>query len=66
MRYNENLKRIREELNLTQKEFGEKLGFNFRTISNWEIGLRVPSIFVFKKISVIFNIPLDDLYDFDC
>ncbi len=60
-----NIKRIREELNLTQKEFGEQLGYNHRTISNWELGLRVPSIFVLKKINKIFNISYEDLFDFD-
>ena len=65
MKYSENLKRIRNELKLTQKEFGEKLGYNFRTISNWELGLRVPSIFVYKQINAIFNVAYEDLFDFE-
>lgn len=65
MRYNENLRKIREELNLTQKDFAERIGYNFRTVSNWELGFRVPSIFVIKKISKEFSISLDDLFDFD-
>lgn len=65
MKFYENIKRIREELNLTQKEFGEKLGYNYRTISNWELGLRVPSIFVLKKINKIFNVTYDEIFDFN-
>lgn len=51
MKYNEILRKIREELHLSQKEFAKVLGYNFRTVSNWELGKRVPSIFIYQKIN---------------
>ncbi|MCI7002785.1 MAG: helix-turn-helix domain-containing protein [Clostridia bacterium] len=65
MKYNENLKKIRNELGLSQKEFAKVLGYNYRSISNWETGVRLPSIFVFQRIRKRFKIDLEDLFDFD-
>lgn len=61
----ENLKTIREQLNLTQREFAEKLGFNFRSANNWEQGVCYPSLITIKKIHSIFNVDYEDLFDFD-
>lgn len=64
-KFGENLKEIRLELGLTQKEFGNRVGFDARTICNWEKSRNTPTIYVVKKISKEFNISLDDLFDFD-
>jgi transcriptional regulator with XRE-family HTH domain len=39
-----NLERIRESLDLTQEEFGERLGTDQSTISLWETGGRLPRL----------------------
>jgi putative transcriptional regulator len=38
-----NVKRIREEMGLSQSEFAEHFGFSVRTLQDWEQGRRVPS-----------------------
>lgn len=38
-----NVRRIRKELEMTQKSFAEYFGVNLRTIQDWEQGRRVPS-----------------------
>lgn len=43
-------KAVRTYLNLTQKEFGEKIGIKGNTVANYEIGLRNPSDAVIKAI----------------
>ena len=40
--FTKNIKHLRECLNLTQTEFGEKLGKRYNTIQNWERGRSVP------------------------
>lgn len=60
----DNLKNIREQLGLTQKEFAEKLGFNFRSVSNWETGKCYPSLVTIQKIHKLFKVDYEDLFDF--
>jgi|APTNR8051073442_1049403.scaffolds.fasta_scaffold03885_2 putative transcriptional regulator len=36
------LRRIRKNLSMTQKQFAETFGFSVRTIGEWEQGRRVP------------------------
>ena len=44
-----NIKRIRQEKGLTQKELGEKLGISQEAISLMEIGARKPKVDTAKK-----------------
>ena len=37
-----NVKRIREQYQLSQTEFAQMLGVSARTLRNWELGRRVP------------------------
>ncbi len=37
------IKRVRVELELTQKEFAAKCGFDQRTLSNYETGKNIPT-----------------------
>lgn len=39
----QNIRMLRKEKNLTQKELGKELNIPFRTIMNWERGIREPS-----------------------
>ena len=61
----ENLKIIRKELGLTQKEFAQKLGYGFQNISNWEKNRNIPTVHTLKKIHEIFGVEYDELYDYD-
>lgn len=61
----ENLRTIRIELGLTQKEFAEKLGYGCQNISNWEKNRNVPTAHTIKKIHDIFGVEYEDIYDYN-
>ena len=59
----ENIKNLRIEKNLTQKQLAEALNVSLKTISHWESGYTEPSILFIKKLKVFFNISYEDLLD---
>lgn len=46
----ENLKKIRKALNLTQEDFAQELGSSQSAISEYEKGVKTPSLKVAQKI----------------
>ena len=52
---------LRKEINLTQKQLGEKLGLSDKTISKWERGLGCPDISLLRDISKIFNVNIEKI-----
>lgn len=61
----EKLKFLRTKLNLTQKEFADKLGVSQSSINYWEKGQRIPSIEAAARIADFFNITIESLLDSD-
>ena len=59
----QNIRTIRQLNKLSQKEFGEKLGFSARTISDWECSNTEPDITTLKSIKQIFNVSYEDILD---
>ena len=55
------IKEIRQERNLTQKEFAELLGVTFQAVSKWERGVGLPDLGTMKIISEKFNINIDEI-----
>lgn len=53
------IKQIRKEKNLTQVEFGERIGVKGNTITNYETGLRNPTDAVILSICREFNVNED-------
>ena len=54
-----NIKRIRKEMNMTQKELGEKLGgISQQQIAQWENGRSTPKLATIRKISDALQVPL--------
>lgn len=53
---NERLKKLRKTLDLTQKEFGERIGVKGNTIAQYEIGRNEPITAVFSLICKEFNV----------
>ena len=53
------LKELRKNLNLTQQDFADKIGIKRNTITNYEVGLRVPSNSVIHNICREFNVNED-------
>ena len=50
MDYASLIKRIRNELLLTQTEFADKIGVAFATVNRWENGHNEPSMKVKRKL----------------
>ena len=57
-----NIKYLREYLNLTQTEFGNKLGKRYNTIQNWERGRSIPDNTTIEHIKNTLNVNLDWLF----
>jgi repressor LexA len=57
----ENLKRLRQQKGWTQAEAARRAGVPFRTMQNWEGGLREPRIGALKKLSAAFGVTVDEL-----
>lgn len=57
--------RIREQrqrAGLSQSELGRLIGFSEATVNRYENGNRKPDIIVLRKIALVLNIPLRDLF----
>ena len=50
MSYSDNIKKLREKLILTQKEFAELIGVSYVTVCRWETGKFDPTIKMRRKI----------------
>ncbi|MCD4827700.1 MAG: helix-turn-helix domain-containing protein [Acholeplasmataceae bacterium] len=56
MSISENIKILRLQKNMTQKELGDSLHITDKTISKWENGRSVPDIYMIKKIAIVFDV----------
>ena len=56
-----NLKETRKLCDLTQRQVAENLGVVESCYANWEQGRTEPNIDMLRKLSVIFNVSIDDL-----
>ncbi len=61
MTFGEKLSTLRKEANLTQKELAQKLGVSRQAITKWEGDNGVPDIDNLLKVSVLFDLSLDEL-----
>lgn len=61
MLFNEKLKMLRKENNLTQEELAEKLNVSRQAVTKWESGDGTPDIENLKQVSVLFNTTIDEL-----
>lgn len=53
------LKMLRSNLNITQKDFAEKIGITAAALSSYENNLKNPSIAVAKRIAKTYNVSID-------
>ena len=61
MKYNEKLKQLRVQNNMSQDELSEKLHVTRQTVSKWEQGVNEPDIYTLKQYATIFNVTIDDI-----
>jgi len=55
------IKELREEKGLSQTKLAQALGFNQRTISDYETGKREPNVETIKKLCKYFGVSADYL-----
>lgn len=65
MKLNENLRRLREERQLTQETVAQALNVSRQAVSNWEQGKRYPDALMLVQISDYYEIPVDILLKSD-
>lgn len=63
IKFCENLKSIRKECNLTQKQVAEKMNVVESCYANWEQGRTEPNIDSIRKLAKIFNVSIDELFN---
>ena len=56
-----NIKYLRKKKGLSQKELAKELNCTNTTISNWEVGIRVPESIDLPMIAEYFGVSIDDL-----
>lgn len=61
MALNDNIKKLREEKNLTQQQMADKLYVSRQTICRWENGSRCPDLITAKKLALELGVSMDDL-----
>jgi len=59
------IKELRLKHNLSQAEFGKKIGVTVKTVKAWEARLRIPRFNHLIKLAVSFDIRLNNLCGFD-
>ena len=60
-----NIRKLRNNMGLTQTELGNKLGVIKQTISNWENNISSPSNEMLTSMSILFNVSVDYLLGID-
>lgn len=63
--FGENLKKIRYDEGLTQREVADAIGVTPASLSAYEKGTQLPSITVATKTALFFNVSLDWLFGID-
>lgn len=63
MNFGKQLKSLRIEKNLTQKQLADLLNVKDYTIGDWERGRGEPDINTIRKIVIIFDISADELLE---
>lgn len=61
MAFNNNIKKLREEKNLTQQQLADKLYVSRQTVCRWENGSRCPDLLTAKKQALELDVSMDEL-----
>lgn len=61
IKFSENLKQLRQEKQLSQKQLAQILKVDQRTISAWETGICEPSFSILAKLCDIFDETFDNI-----
>ena len=61
--FSKNLKKEREQKNLTQKQLASSIGITTQSYQAYEAGLTLPTTENLLKLSLILDISLDELFE---
>lgn len=64
-KFGKRIRELRKSNGLTQEKLAELIGMETPNVSKMENGLHFPQLENLKKLSLIFNIELKDLFDFE-
>ena len=56
-----NILYLRTKNKMTQFELGDALSYSDKAVSKWERGEAIPDVYVLKKLSALFNVPIEYL-----
>lgn len=59
--FSRRLKEIRISRGMTQQQVGEKIGVVGNVVSNWEMGIAMPKLALFRDLCIALNCPPGDL-----
>ena len=57
-----NIRRLRTEKGMTQRELAQKLNVSMQAVSKWERGYAYPDVMLLLPIARLFSVTLDDLF----
>jgi len=60
--FSNNLKRFRQEKNLTQEQVAEALGVNIHTVSRWECSTTLPDVLMLPELARLYCVTVDDFF----
>ncbi|MEJ9159419.1 helix-turn-helix transcriptional regulator, partial [Paenibacillus graminis] len=58
----QNIRKLRDERNITQQQIADSLGVTFQAVSKWECGTTVPDITLLPEIAAYFSVTIDELF----
>ena len=61
----ENIKRLRKEAGMTQRELGDALQISVSNVTKYEKGQLEPNLAILKKLCATFNVSADELLNSD-
>lgn len=61
LRFSEVVKKMRKDMNMSQREFGMKFGLDQQAVSKWENGKSLPSTNILIAMSEVADITIDQL-----
>ena len=62
MNIGNNIKKLRQQNNLTQDQVAEKLGVSYQAVSKWENNANTPEIALLPAIAELFGVSIDALF----
>ncbi len=60
--FSDNLKKFRQQKNLTQEQAAEILGVSPHTVSRWECSTTLPDVTMLPKIAKLYCVTIDDFF----